>query len=77
MFLLSLRDWNSFKQKAIRNTQIRDNQEIEDSSHFMNTNFLTRKLRIITDSRIFIVCNYVMCVILGVSLFISVTLKLQ
>ena len=75
MFLLLLRDWNTFKQKAIKNAQIRDYQEIEDDSHSLSTNFLTTKLKNISESRIFVVSSYVLCILLGVSLFIAATLR--
>ena len=73
--LLFLRDWDTFKQRANKNTQLTDIHEVGDISHSSNMNFLIKKFKNISDSRIFIVLRYVLCLLLGISLFITVTLR--
>ena len=52
MFLLLLRNWNTFTQKANKNTQITDIQERRDISHSLNKGILDN-LKKISDSEIF------------------------
>ena len=77
MIILFLRDWNIFKQKANKNTQIADNYELGDNFFSLNMNFLPTKLKNMFASQIFIVFRYVLCVLLGIVLFIIVTLWLH
>ena len=77
MIILFLRDWNIFKQKANKNTQIADNHELGDNFFSLSMNFLPTKLKNMFASQIFIIFRYVLCVLIGIVLFIFVTLWLH
>ena len=76
MIILFLRDWNIFKQKANKNTQIADTQELGDNFFSLSMNFLPTKLKNMFASQIFIVFRYVLFALLGIVFLIIVTLWL-
>ena len=77
IIVLFLRDWNAFTLKAIKNTQITNNHEVGDNSHSLNMSLPTKLISSISDSKIIIIIRYVLCFLIGVSMFIGVILSLH